>query len=184
MTPNLCSGMPTKCGHIQKQNWKWRADMITADDGRKISRGATFSFAALCFLGTLTFPQASAVLYPHWLNWGSWVTLVEISISPQNKEPGSVPSVISTIHPALRFSSSHQIHSLWFLGELEGFKSFQLRTVRKRETTASVFVSTCSIFRVQLLSWGWAVNWPQYTTVCVAEWHNGEGKLWKKGPSM
>lgn len=107
-----------------KTGYKWHADMITADDGGKISRGATFSFAALCFLGTLTFPQASTVLYPHWLNWGSWVTLVEISISPQNKKPGSVLSVISTIHPALWFSSSHQIHSLWFPSQIGWVRRF------------------------------------------------------------
>lgn len=38
------------------------------------------------------------------------------------------------------------------LGELEGFKPFQLRTVREKETNTSVFVSMCGIFRVQLLS--------------------------------
>lgn len=71
--------------------------------------------------------------------------------------PGSVLSVISTIHPALRFSSSHHIHS-WLpfppkLGALvRFFKPFHAENSRKKgKTAASVFLSVCAVFRVVFL---------------------------------
>lgn len=92
----------------------------------------------------------SLFLQPHPCNFCpllhsvSQVTLPKISIATQNKKPGSVPSVIITIHPALWFSSSHQIHSLWFPSQgscgSQFFKPFQLRIVKERETTVSVYV--------------------------------------------
>lgn len=72
--------------------------------------------------------------------------------------PGSVLSVISTIHPALRFSSSRHIHSLLLpfppkFGELRRFlKPFHAENSRKKgKTAASVFLSVCGIFRVVFL---------------------------------
>lgn len=129
----------------------------------------TFSFEALCFLGTLPFPQALCA------RWGSWVTWLEIGISPQNKNPERV-IIIFTRRCGFPL---HQKHSFWFYGKLceFGLKT-EILTVpaedTKQEWHSGISMCVCVYLhlvcsRMLLRSSGQVPNWPHDTVVCMLE---------------
>lgn len=127
-----------------------------------------FSYEALYFLGTLPFPPAMYLL------WGSWVTRLEISISPQNNK---LKRVIFTFTERCGFLHTKNIFMVYgdlckcVLLKIERFlKQFQLRTVGKMETPACVCLYLrlgCSCMRLH--SWGHVPNWPHDSVACMLQ---------------
>lgn len=127
----------------------------------------TFSFEVLCFLGTLPFPRALCT------RWGSWVTRLEISISPQNKKPER-----DIIIFARRCGFPlHQKRSCWFYGKLHE----RLKRMKRRDFSSEFQFHNgewrsgiCIRVRLHLVcSWtlrrssGRVPNWPHDTAVCM-----------------
>lgn len=137
----------------------------------------TFSFEALYFLGTLPFPQALCT------RWGSWVTWLEISISPQNKKPER-----DIIIFARRCGFPlHQKHSCWFYGKLYEFtlkmERFEFwvpaEDTMKSDAPASVYVCIyiwCARERCVVPRGKCRIDHMTLWCACGV-WHNNEREL-------
>lgn len=138
-----------------------------------------FSYEALYFLGTLPFPPAMYSL------WGSWVTRLEISISPQNNK---LKRVIFTFTERCGFLRTKNIFMVYgdlckcVLLKIEIFKTVPAEDSRQGvDSGMCMFVSTSGVFmyaasflraRAKLTTWQCGVH--------VAVWHNSKKELWLK----